>query len=70
MTQTAQAVKPLRVHLACARPMASKTLILKVEFEAGQDGSAFGAVDSLLRNELKLTILSSGSDDNEETFRI
>ncbi len=70
MTQTAQAVKPLRVLLACARPLASKTLKLQIQFEPGQDGSAFETVDSLLRNDLKLTILGSGPNGNEAAFRI
>ena len=70
MIQTTPDVKKLRILLACARPMASRTLKLQVHFEPDQGGSAAEDVEALLRDELKLTVLGANRNGDEATFQI
>lgn len=62
--------KQLRILLACARPMAGRTLKVDVRLRAVDNANDADGLDSLLRNRLKLTILEKTAEDDRIHFHL
>lgn len=70
MNDTPATAKQLRILLACARPMAGRTLKVDVRLRSVDNGPAAEVLDSLLRNRLKLTILEKTAEGDRIHFHL